>query len=72
MDFDVISFAMGATSVGGATSYDALSDKPKINGVELSGNRAVGDFLTDITDSVIQAAVNAAYDAESDTGGDST
>ena len=69
---DMKSFVAGrnsASGAGGTADYEALSNKPSVAGVTLSGNHAVADFLTDITAAGIAQTVTDAYDAAFGKGG---
>ena len=52
---------------GGTEDYTALKNKPKINGVELSGNKTSADLgIGDPTDEQVSNAVNAYLEANPD------
>lgn len=54
---------------GGTDNYTALKNKPKINGVELSGNKTSADLgIGDPTDEQVSSAVNAYLEVNPITG----
>ena len=68
MSFDIMSYAMGqqAGGGGGATDYDALENKPSINGVILSGNKSTSD-LSILPTASWNATVAVSFAAQSTT-----
>lgn len=51
--------ALNGGGGGGTTNYNALSNKPKINGVELSGNKTSEDLHIEGGDAVLESDVTA-------------
>lgn len=67
MSFDPISYIMGKQAGGGGvTDYDALTNKPSINGVTLSGNKTTND-LSILPMASWNATVSVAFEAQSTT-----
>lgn len=67
MSFDPVSYIMGkAAGGGGVTDYDALTNKPSINGVTLSGNKTTND-LSILPMASWNATVSVAFEAQSTT-----
>lgn len=69
MSLDIITLALAKTytdqhSGGGVSDYTELSNKPKINGVELSGDKTSADYgIGNPTDEQVASSVEAWLDA---------
>lgn len=50
----------GSDGSGGTTDYEQLTNKPSINGVELSGNVELSAIMADTTPEVIDEAIENA------------